>query len=80
MRKIALFFLTQLSFWDLIYQITTGIPWRIALASVPFVVFATLTGLSWWKGLKAIYLRRQAKRQANAASFPSSDPRSGTDF
>lgn len=65
MRKLLNILPTQITFWNLIYQISTGVPWRIALAAVPFVFFATVTGLSWWKGLKAIYLRRQERRSSS---------------
>ncbi len=63
MRKILTLLPTQISFWTFVYQISTGIPWRIALAAVPFVFFATLTGISWWKGLKSLYEKRLAKRE-----------------
>jgi hypothetical protein len=33
------------------------------LAAIPFVIFATITGISWWKGLKSLYLKRLEKRE-----------------
>lgn len=62
MRKILTLLPTQVSFWHFVYQLSTGTLLLIVLAAIPFVIFATITGLSWWKGLKSLHFKRIAKR------------------
>jgi len=76
MRKLLTVVPTQISFWTLMYQVSTGISWRIALASVPFTILATLTGISWWKGLKAFYDKRWGKKREGESRMAPEKPAS----